>query len=162
MFCFRSLSVFFSLLASGSLLFILGCGGEIEEIKVQESLSPADYVYQIEPLLLSLGCEGCHANEIGGFKFNTHQGGEEAVPISSENFLYIQQSIDRINPSNSPLLKRMTPPYSDHPLYFCKNDCRYQKILTWITEVGEIDYDAITCEEPLNSTGTINVNDCSE
>ena len=93
----------------------VGCGGEIEDLKTQEALDPNQYVETIEPLLVPLGCQGCHAQELGGFKFN--------VPLdlttSNENFLYIQQSLNLKEPAESPLLKRLMAPEPSHPLYFC-------------------------------------------
>ena len=157
-------SIYLKLLVLSILSFsILGCGGEVEELRVQESLSPMDYVYQIEPLLTPLGCEACHTQENGGFKFNLPVGEDnERLATSFDNFLYIQQALNRIDPEESPLLKRMTYPEPTHPVYFCKQDCRYQKILTWISEVGQIDYDAIQCAEPVNESGPVEFSQCPE
>ena len=130
---------------------LIGCGGEIESLKTQETLDPNQYIESIEPLLAPLQCEACHAQELGGFKFNFPQ----SLTISNENFLYIQQSINLQEPSESSLLKRLTPPNSGHPLYFCESDCRYQSILAWISTVGIVDYDALECTEPVNMMGAI-------
>ena len=132
-------------------LYLAGCGGEIEDLKTQETLDPNQYVELIEPLLAPLQCEGCHAQELGGFKFNYPQD----LTISNENFLYIQQSINLQEPSESPLLKRLTPPNSGHPLYFCESDCRYQSMIAWISTVGAVDYEALDCTEPVNEMGAI-------
>ena len=131
--------------------FLVGCGGEIESLQTQETLDPNQYIEAIEPLLAPLQCEACHAQELGGFKFNYPQN----LTISNENFLYIQQSINLEEPSESSLLKRLTPPNSGHPLYFCESDCRYQSILTWIETVGIVDYEAIECTDPTNEMGAL-------
>jgi hypothetical protein len=129
----------------------VGCGGEIENLKTQDTLDPNQYIEVIEPLLAPLGCEACHAQELGGFKFTYPQD----LSISNENFLYIQQSINSRQPLESPLLTRLTAPEPSHPIYFCETDCRFQSILAWISTVGQVDYEGLDCEAPLNDMGPI-------
>ena len=129
----------------------IGCGGEIESLETQEALDPAQYVEIIEPLIVPLGCQGCHAQELGGFKFNVPLD----LTISNENFLYIQQSLNLKEPTESPLLKRLIAPEPSHPLYFCEKDCRYQSILAWVSTVGAVDYENLECVDPINEMGPI-------
>ena len=134
---------------SGLILISLsGCGGEVEDLQTQGLPIIKDYIDYIEPILNPLGCEACHTQELGGFKFVPSQD----LTTSNLNYLYIKRAIDRQTPSRSPLLDRLTNPELSHPVYFCESDCRYQTILTWIStvDINTVNYDEIECIEPMN------------
>lgn len=124
-------------------VLMAGCG-EIEQLKTQERYSAAEFEQVISPLLAPMGCESCHREVQGGFKWDP-SGTPEAM---SENLLYTQRFMNADEPTQSPLLVRLTPPRSSHPLYFCPNDCTYQAILAWGSSLGPTDFMSVVCEAP--------------
>ena len=142
-----SSSIATSILTSLSLLLTLSllclACGEVEEISTKLAPDPEQYPTLIEPLLAELRCDDCHGQVLGGFRYTPAQTAAEL----SDNFLYVQRSISLMNPAESPLLSRLTPPEPVHPVYFCPTDCRYQTILTWITNPSPpADYSDLSCD----------------
>jgi hypothetical protein len=124
------------------ILLCFACG-EVEEISTKTAPDPEQYAVVIEPLLAELRCDDCHGQVLGGFRYTPAQTPAEL----NDNFLYVQRSITLSSPAESPLLARLTPPEPIHPVYFCPTDCRYQTILTWITNPSPpADYSALSCD----------------
>lgn len=135
----------------------LSACGEIEEIKTAQRYSAAEFTQVIEPLFAELDCGGCHKNPLGGFKWDS--AGTPAA--SDDNLLNVQRAMNIDLPEASPMLVRLTPPKSGHPLYFCPQSCLYQYLVKWgSVSVGPIDYSAIECDNNI-SLEDVRVGECS-
>lgn len=120
-------------------LQLTGCG-ELEAVESINQYNPEVFSAVIEPIFNSFSqsampCELCHKNLVGGFKWDP--SGTPAA--SSDNILYVQRAINPDSPPSSRLLTRLTPPNSNHPLYFCPTDTYYLQLIAWIGGETNID-----------------------
>lgn len=135
---------------TGLTLLLASCG-EVEKVQTAslnaepgtpQRYSASEFTEVIEPLLMGLKCVPCHTTPKGGFKWD-----EAGTPAASDsNQLNVQRAMNEDRPESSPMLVRLTPPDSNHKLYYCPQSCLYKYLLAWGSESdGPVDYDAIDC-----------------
>ena len=130
--------------ASALLTSLLGACGELESLDYNPRPSIEDFA-RFRPPLKSLGCAeaGCHRDTMGGVELSL--SGENPAVIEAD-YLSLKPFLLGDPPEEAPLLRRLRPPGSGHPICFEETHCLYQELKAWIA--GEAPTAEESCVTP--------------
>lgn len=118
--------------AVGVLTALLAGCGALEELEYQPRPSLEGFA-TIREKLQPLGCAeaGCHQAAMGGVELTLR--GRDVSAIEAD-YLSLRPFLLSEEPAESPLLRRLSPPGSGHPICFEPSQCLYQEIEAWLRD----------------------------
>ncbi|MEE2644709.1 MAG: hypothetical protein VYD19_07225, partial [Myxococcota bacterium] len=130
--------------ASALLTSLLGACGELESLDYNPRPSIEDFA-RFRPQLKALGCAGagCHRDTMGGVELNLS---DESPAMVEADYLSLKPFLLGDPPEEAPLLRRLRPPGSGHPICFEETHCLYQELKAWIA--GEAPTAEESCVTP--------------